>query len=742
MPSNSSSALQGASLRTQLHPRVLIATVFSVISVWSSSFIIILSLTALVFSGRLTPHLGSGIGLALFSGMIISFVVSMTSSYSGMIGQIQNSAMAPAALLVANTVNALPADAAPDTVLYTAVVIIGLTTLATGVAFILIGSLRAGDLIRYIPYPVMGGFLAGTGWLLFEGAIDVMTGYTLSPANFPILREAEMVIRWGPGVMMAVILFGLYRKFNRSWLIPAVVIAFGGLFYGILFAADISLTEASQRGLLLGQGVEQIMWQPPDIAMLGTVDWTVITAHSSGIIAVVLVSSIHILLNASGVELVTQHDVELNHELRSAGLANVLAGSLGGMVGFSSLSLTTLAHRIGAHSRIVGLLMAALFGAALLVGIPALGYLPRAAFGGLLIYLSLTFLVEWLWDTHSRLPLADYLMMVSIFLVVILVGFLEGVALGIIAMIVLFVFNYSRIDITKHQLTGDVYHSNVDRSPKENTILAQQGVKIWVLRLQGYIFFGTSNNLLNIVRQRLRDTQQPPLSHLILDFHLVNGLDTSAIMDFVKLGQIATAQDFKIVFTALDDKYRVLLQRSGLIDPAQFRYVEDMDHGMEWCEDDLLTAVNRTAQFTIEDQFDSRSIRRTFDMTRLMGYLKRLQTNIDDRLIREGDSPDSIYIVESGRLDIVMQGQDGHEIRLRTISAGAIIGEVGFYLGTPRTASAIVRQSGTVYELTREALSRMERDDPEIANSFQILITSVLCERLTNMNHFAQALMG
>lgn len=727
---------------SQFSPRQLIPNLISGLFIWGSGFITILSLTTLIFGGRLAPHLGNGIGLALVSAMIISLVIALTSSYPGMIGNVQNSAMVLAALVVANAVNALPPDASPETVLYNGVAVIGLTTLVTGGVFLMIGMLRASDLIRYIPYPVMGGFLAGTGWLLMQGALDVMTGEMLSLYNLDVYLQSDMLIKWLPGFGLALLLLGLARTFRRSWPIPLTVVTYCLLFFAFLLVMDISLAEAAQRGLLLDQGNEPIVWQPPNLAMLTTVDWSFITTQAGGIMVVALVSSISLLLNASVIEFTTRHDIELDRELRSAGAANLITGALGGMIGFSSLSLTTLAHRLGTRSRITGVWIALLYGLVLVVGIPALGLLPRSALGGLLMYLSLSFLIEWLWDTRTQLPLSDYLVTIAIFLVIIFVGFLEGVALGIAAMILLFVVNYSRINIARNQLSGTVYHSNVDRSPVASGILRQEGDRIWVLRLQGYIFFGTSNDLINVIRSRLDASGLPPLRHLVLDFSLVNGVDTSAVMDFVKLGQIAQTNGFTVVFTNLNAEYDARFRRSGLAEGDHVRRFDDLDHGMEWCENDLLSHVKLMEHFSLESQFESRAIHRAFDITQLLGYLKRVEMQTGDYIMREGDESGSIYILESGRVDIVVQGQDGRDIRLRSISAGAIVGEIGFYLGQPRTASVIVDKPGTLYELTRDALSRMERNDPQIASAFQTLITCVLSERLTNMNRLTKALMN
>src|SRR6266487_278427 len=62
-----------------------------------------------------------------------------------------------------------------------------LTTLATAATFLLLGQFRRGSLVRYLPYPVIGGFLAGTGWLLVLGGLGVMTTVPAQLGDLPSL---------------------------------------------------------------------------------------------------------------------------------------------------------------------------------------------------------------------------------------------------------------------------------------------------------------------------------------------------------------------------------------------------------------------------------------------------------------------------------------------------------------------------------------------------------------------------
>ncbi|MGH7858288.1 MAG: STAS domain-containing protein [Candidatus Binatia bacterium] len=150
---------------------------------------------------------------------------------------------------------------------------------------------------------------------------------------------------------------------------------------------------------------------------------------------------------------------------------------------------------------------------------------PKLVLGGLLLSLGLGFLVDWLWDGWTRLARADYAVTA---LIVGAVGFLEGIAVGIVAAAILFTVNYSRINVIKYTLSGAHHQSNVDRPFHHHRLLRERGEQIHILELQSYIFFGTAYKLLLKLRERTDDPTLAPMRYVILDFRQVTGLDSSA----------------------------------------------------------------------------------------------------------------------------------------------------------------------------------------------------------------------
>ena len=136
--------------------------------------IVAISFAVLIFSGDLASLAPRGISLGLFTGLVMAGSIAVTSSFRGMVATPQDVPAAITALIAASVAAALPSGTGPDELFATVVAAIALTTLATGLFFLALGFLKLGGLSRFIPYPVIGGFLAGTGWLLLKGSVGVL----------------------------------------------------------------------------------------------------------------------------------------------------------------------------------------------------------------------------------------------------------------------------------------------------------------------------------------------------------------------------------------------------------------------------------------------------------------------------------------------------------------------------------------------------------------------------------------
>ncbi|MBD3309480.1 STAS domain-containing protein, partial [candidate division KSB3 bacterium] len=551
-----------------------------------------ISFAVLIFSGHLSDYVARGIGFILFGSMVISAVIALTSSFRGMVAVIQDSPVAILALLAGTVTSEMAASADSEQMFVTVMATIIITSVMTGILFFLLGTFQLGTLIRFIPYPVVGGFLAGTGWLLLQGAIGTMADIPLDLAHYPTLFQAEVFLRWFPGVLFGIVLVITLRRYTQFWVMPVIVMAGVGLFYLVLLLTNTSLSAATEQGWLLGPFPEGGLWQPVSPSSVASIEWSAIFGNIESLGIILVISVISLLLNTTGIELAVQQDIDVNRELRAAGIANILAGSGGAPVGFQTLSLTTLVDKFGIKSRVAGLSVAAMFGVALFVGASVLSFFPKPVVGGLLAFLGLAFLIEWVYDAWFTLPNTEYGLILVILGSIGVFGFLEGVGIGILMAVVLFVIDYSRINVVKHMLSGKHYRSNVDRAVPYQRILDERGDELAIFKLQGVLFFGTADSLLTEIRQRIDEPDLAPLRFVVFDFSLVTGLDSSALNRFIKLKQIAAKQQITLVFTQLSSQIRHQFERGGYLDKTDptVKIFSDLDHGVEWCEECIFKA--------------------------------------------------------------------------------------------------------------------------------------------------------
>jgi SulP family sulfate permease len=729
--------------RDELQSQSLLPGMTSGVLIGIKEVIFALSVGSLIFSGDLAPYLPYAIGAALVTQVVMLVTISLGSSAAGVTGGLQDSPAVILAAIAAALVGTL-STVGPQGRLTTVLVCIAVTTLLTGLVFLALGFFKLGGLVRFIPYPVVGGFLAGTGWLLVQGSFGVMADLPLSLRDLPALIQADQLVLWLPGVLFALILLLSLRYTKHFLTMPAILIGAFVVFYLALLVTGTPISDAVDRDLLLGGMSGKATWQPLLPERLLSTYWMTILGQSGNIAIILILSLVSLLLNASGIELVIRQDVDLNHELRVAGVANLLSGLGGGMVGYHALDLSTLSSRIGARGRLPGLVAGAICAVMLFVGSPLLSFVPKPILGGLLLFLGLEFLVEWVIDGWSQLSRADYAVVLLILGVIGATDFLVGVGVGLVAMIVLFVLNYSRINVVHHALSGSEIRSNVERCAYHRRRLRELRQYMYVLELRGFIFFGTANALLEQIRSRLADTEQTPPRFIALDFRRVSGLDSSAVLSFAKCKQLAEAQDITLLLSHLSERARRQLELRGLSESEKgIRIFPDLDHALEWCEDQLLEMAQVTmvdVPLTLRAQLVDAGFGKP-NAVRVTEFLEQVKIPQGEYLMRQDEQADSLYFIEQGRVSVNLELDDGTHARLQTLGVGTLVGELGLYLGTARTASVIADWPTTAYRLTQTALSEMTETEPELAAAFHEFVARMLSERLVATTRYLRAVL-
>jgi len=713
------------------------ATIFGILN---TSFAV--SYASLIFSATCPSYFVVAVALFLVAGCLASIIICSMSSYSGVIAMIQDVPVAVSGL-IALSLAAMLQGAGPDILFANIFAAIALSTLLTGIAFLLLGYFKLGNLVRFIPYPVMGGFLAATGWLLFKGGLQVSTG-----VGFQVLQAASFFKQADPGHFVCALVFSigllfLTRRYPANALVTPVTIV-GSILLFLLAARFLGYNTdyLDSNGWLLGPLPEEPLWRSAALPDWNLIDWPVVFRQIGSIFTIVVLSVISLLLNSTGIEIIAGRDLEVNRDLKATGVANLVTGFIGAPASYVFISQTALATRIGARDRSVGILHGFFLLLVFFVGGTFLDFFPRFVAAGLPIYLGLSMLWEWLIDARRTVPRVDYAIMLGILLIVEFFGFLQGIGIGIVASVVIFVFRYSSINIIKNRMDGSGFHSSKDRSITDQRLLDYHGEQLMILQLQGFIFFGTANSLYEKIKQftAAKDTK-----FVVLDMLLVQGIDSSAVISFEKLAGHLEKKEIHLIIVNLSDKVRMSFESGGLTSDAfeLLQFYNDLDHATEWCEDLIVKTEtvkiqqakmegketgNDLFQAVYADMMAALDIQVMFETLteRMKKYLEQLELSQGDYLFRQKELSNDVYFVMRGQVTLSRRNQAGDSFRVRTLGPWTITGEIGAFLGYHAPYDARVEKQGLIYRLTAEKRKKLEAENPSLAAELQKLIITML----------------
>ena len=563
----------------------LLTTVAAGVIIGGVEAILAVSFAALVFGGYLEDFIPDGIALYLGAAALTLAILAWRAGTRGVVGGMQAATAAVLAVVAATT--AVGTFGSPERAFLTVVAATLAVTVLSGAIFLVLGMLRRGNLIRFVPYPVVGGFLAGAGWLLLKGGIYVASGESPSTSTIGDLTDSTVLQLWLPALAFGVILLIATRLVKRPLVIPAVL-GIGVVLFVIGMLVTGSSIESARGGnwLLLTVFDEAQPWEPWTLRAVTGADWFAVLEQWAGVAAAVFVAVVVILFNISATELALHRNLDTNQELRDAGVVNVVSGAVGGIPAYHALSMSALGEGMRVDARRAGLIAALVPLAADLFGAPVIELIPRMIVGGVLVFLGLSFLIEWVWDRRRSLPRVEFGVVLVILAAFIVRGLIPGVVIGLVLAIVLFAVSYGRIELVREVAFGETYHSNVDRPPGQRAVLRALGDRVQILRVNGFVFFGSANSLLERIRKRV---EADPPRFLVVDLRRVTGVDSSAVVSFVKVVHLAKSNGFQLVFTGASDPVRRQLERGGVVEADGIvRFEPDLDRGLQWSEEGLL----------------------------------------------------------------------------------------------------------------------------------------------------------
>ena len=697
-----------------------------------------LSYSLLIFSGPLAPYLSYGVAATFVSSAILAAVIALGSSLPFAVAGPESSTAAMTGILASSLVERMMAADPTAPLLGPVLLTLASTTIVTGIVLCGFGMTRVGRAIRYVPYPVVGGFLGATGCLILLGAVRVITGHRLQFASLDQFANLLTLSELAAACAMAAVLYLTWHRSRSSFGLPAILI--GGVIAAHLafWLAGISDAQAQAAGWTFQPPPAVTFMLPWNWSEISRYPWYSLPDVAGNLIAVVFVTASCSLFNTTGIEVAVNREANLERELNVTGIANILSGALGGYTGCISVSRTILNFNGGGTGRWSGLTVAAISALMLAAAPMLLGYMPKFVLGGLLIYLGADQLQKWIIQSRRRLSFTEYLSLLAIIVIIVQWGFIPGILIGVVIGCATFALSAARIDSIKYGFDGSEYRSSLDRSRDDQAVLSAHGGKIQGLNLQSYLFFGSANRLYQHVRALLQ--RHPECRFLMFDFNLVTGIDSSAAYSFTQIKRAAADRGIKLVLVHLPAATEKALRSSEFIS-GEVSVVAELDHALEWCENQIIVQHQGLEQeeASLRDWF-AQILGTEQDASELIRRCRRIEVDAGEVIVRSGDVADSMHFILDGRVGIMIPGGEGGTTRVRSLGRYTTIGEMGLVSHAPRSATIQAEVASVLYVLGADQFEAIKLDDPALSQKLLTYFIAVMAERLTFANRMITVL--
>lgn len=629
-----------------------------------------------------------------------------------------------AALLAGLLVQALNVAAGtgtePPLVLLMAIPALALAV--SGVLQLLLGILRWGDALKFVPQPVVAGFVNGFALVILWQQLPNLLG---EPGSSALSVGAVNGWALSLGLMAAAAALLLGRWF-KAVPAPLIGLAAGAVAYRLL-APQIGTDslgptiQAPPPGLPFAptlSGLSELVAHPLFAAMAPSI---LVTGLTLGV-----VSSIQSLLSAAVADslLRTRHDS--NRELVAQGGANLLSALLGGTVTGGSPLYTRVAIHNGARSDRANLVLGAILLAAALGLGPLLEMVPLSVMAAMVAVTVLrpddwtARLIRQLRSGQAGMARGELLQNLGIMVTVaglvaaadVLVAL--GVGMGLSVMVYL---RRAAVSVVRRAYYGDRVHSHTGRSGADMERLERHGASTAVMELHGPVFFGSAENL-----AREAETMMVRSDTLILDLSRVNDVETTGVLVLRRLDERLSRDGKTLLLTGLwkGRGLRALMRDMGFDRPeAEGRLFPDLETALAFAEDRLLARLaggeDAEAELLLCDHPSVQGLTRAqFDLLSLT--TRRLTFAPGDRILSEGSGDNSQFFLVKGRVRVEKRSADGqHCVRIGSIRTGAIFGEMAMLTGGPRSADVVADSPVVCHELTAEDVEMLDSLDPAIS---------------------------
>ena len=671
------------------------------------------------------------------AGFLGAAAFGLVASSAGGAPRLISTPCAPAAAVMAPLVAGLLAQArGPEHVM----VLMLVAGVMTGLLQIAYGLLGGGRLIKYIPYPVVTGYLSGVAVLIVLGQGPLWLGLPKGTGLGAGLWRPELW-RWEAVVVGAATMTAMLAALNLTKKVPATVVGLGcGLlaYLGLAFLNPALRTVAGNPlviGPLGGQasGFWTARWA--EAASLGLSDLRLLFFPA---LTLSVLLSIDTLKTCVVLDALTRSRHDSNRELVGQGLGNLISGLAGGVPGAGAMAPTVVNLSSGGRTRRSGLLCGFFTVTAFLLLGRALAWLPLAALAGMLIVLAGR-MFDWssLRLLRQRSTHFDFAVAAAVVTTAVAGGLIMAAGVGLALSILVFIRDQTRSSVVRRKLTGDQVSSRLRRLPEEAAVLAREGGQIAIFELQGSLFFGTADQLFTEVEPEFARRH-----YFIFDMRRVLSVDFTAAHVLDMIEDRLAGHGGRLLFADLPrasptgQDLQLYFDELGLTRTSRRAHLfKDTDEARAWAEDRIL-ARHLAAPGGPEQPLDLEQVELLKDlepelMEALSSCVSLRALAPGEALFKQGDGgADEMYFIRRGRVGVDLEvGPDSRHL-LAAFAKGDFFGEMAFLDRGRRAASATALVETELFALSRARFDQVAPQRPELGRKFFWRLSRALALRL------------
>jgi anti-anti-sigma factor len=630
-----------------------------------------------------------------------------------------------------------------------------LVVFAAGLLQMSFGAFGLGNLVRYIPAPVMAGFQNAGAILIFFGQIDPMLGFDRHVPIFELSRHLASVQPW----TLVVGLVTAAAMWNAGRVARALPPTAVGLIVGsAAFYAVAALGHRQELGPVIGT-VPSGIPLPTQLAgfagvLSGPDRWRLLAVVISGALSVAIIASLDGLLSAKTADEATGERTEGNRALFHLGVGNMVSACFGGITGGVNMVGTVASYRAGARTAAAVLACALTILLAVLLLPPVIALIPRVVIAGMLAVISIQLVDGWTVQiirkmlsgqvVHWRRMALDLFVIALVAGVAIAVNLVAAVGIGVVVAILSFLFRMSQ-SVIRRAYPGSAMQSRRTLEPRLMEVLSVHGERILVLELQGPLFFGTAEDL----ARQIDASAARDVTHVILDLKRINEVDSTGARILLQIHDRLRKSGRHLILSHLEREGSAasVLDDMGVIAAVtEDNIFEDTDRALEWAEDHLIRAHGAGAETAAERRLEEMDALEGLDAREcavLNELVARRHFTAGDVVFREGDLGRELFLIARGTASVKLQLAGGARVnRLATFSAGTMFGELALLDPGPRSASVEADQELVCYVVTEELLERLRQEHPAIAIKLMSNLGRELSRRLRRANRTIYQLEG